>query len=62
MEANKITSSYTAVDKTDLINKGYIDLRHVSNNCGFIPDLIRNSNKSRFSVSSSSALSQGSPA
>ena len=36
MGANNITSSYIAVDKTYIINKGYIDLKHLSNNCGFI--------------------------
>ena len=59
MSANKVMSNYIAVDKTDLISKEYIDLRYVSNNCSFIPDLIENSNKSGFVVFSSSVFSLG---
>ena len=64
MGANKITSSYRAVDKPDVINIEYIDLGRTSNSCGLIPDLTENSRPTRtgFIVSNSSVFSREFPA
>ena len=62
MGATKITSSYIAADKTDVINNEYIDLRRASNSYGFIPELTGVSTRSGFVVSSSNVFSREFPA
>src|SRR5271163_451396 len=53
--AYKLTSTYIPRNPEDLINNAHLNMMYIPNNCGYIPDIVGNTNNKRgFEISASS--------